>query len=164
MVNYKDIGLSNQVEMMQKALKEGYAIPGYNMNNMEQMQAILTDCVKSQSPVILQVSKGARNYANETILRYMAQGGVQFAKELAEKEGLKQIPISLNLDHGDSFELCKSCIATGFSAVMIDRSKLPLDENITQYDLVGEAITDLPSDCPSLMAIQNLVKTHLLNN
>ncbi|MFX0101146.1 MAG: class II fructose-bisphosphate aldolase [Candidatus Hodarchaeota archaeon] len=130
MVNYKEIGLSNQVEMMQKALKEGYAIPGYNMNNMEQMQAILTACVKSQSPVILQVSKGARDYANETILRYMAQGGVQFAKELAEKEGLKEIPISLNLDHGDSYELCKSCIDTGFSAVMIDRSKLPLDENI----------------------------------
>ncbi|MHA1791234.1 MAG: class II fructose-bisphosphate aldolase [Promethearchaeota archaeon] len=130
MVHYTELGLSDQVKMLHDALKGGYAIPGYNMNNMEQMQAILTACVKSQSPVILQVSKGARNYANETILRYMAQGGVQFAKELAESLGLKEIPISLNLDHGDTFELCKSCIDAGFSAVMIDRSKDPLEKNI----------------------------------
>ncbi|MHA1371485.1 MAG: class II fructose-bisphosphate aldolase [Promethearchaeota archaeon] len=130
MVHYTDIGLSNQVEMMQKALKGGYAIPGYNFNNMEQLQAIIMACVKSQSPVILQVSKGARKYANQTLLRYMAEGAVEYMKEFAEQNNLKPIPISLNLDHGDSFELCKSCIDLGFSAVMIDRSHDPLEKNI----------------------------------
>ena len=130
MVHYSEIGLSDQREMMQVALKGKYAIPGYNMNNMEQMQAIITACVKSQSPLILQVSKGARNYANETILRYMAEGGVQFANEMADDLGLKQIPISLNLDHGGDFEICKSCIDSGFSSVMIDRSHDPLEKNI----------------------------------
>ncbi|MBD3185860.1 class II fructose-1,6-bisphosphate aldolase [Candidatus Bathyarchaeota archaeon] len=130
MVHYSDIGLSNQVDMMHQALEGKYAIPGYNMNNMEQMQAILTACVKSQSPLILQVSKGAREYANETILRYMAQGGVEYANEMADELGLNPIPISLNLDHGSSFELCKSCIDSGFSAVMIDRSQDSIEENI----------------------------------
>ncbi|MHA1680672.1 MAG: class II fructose-bisphosphate aldolase [Promethearchaeota archaeon] len=129
-VNYKELGLSNQVDMMQSALKGKYAIPGYNFNNMEQLQAILTACVKSQSPLILQVSKGARQYANETLLRYMAQGGVEFANKMADDEGLKRIPISLNLDHGGDFEICKSCIDSGFSAVMIDRSHDPLEKNI----------------------------------
>ena len=79
-----------------------------------------------KSPVILQVSKGARNYANQTLLRYMAQGAVEYAKEL----GCNHPEICLHLDHGDSFELCKSCVDFGFSSVMIDGSSLPYDENV----------------------------------
>lgn len=104
--------------------------PAYNFNNMEQLQAIVVACANAQSPVILQVSKGARNYANQTLLRWMGQGAVEFMKELAESKKLKQIPVCLHLDHGDSFELCKSCIDHGFSSVMIDGSHLPYEENI----------------------------------
>jgi fructose-bisphosphate aldolase class II len=92
---------------------------------MEQMQAIVSACVETKSPVILQVSSGARKYANQTLLRYMAQGAVQYAKELGY-----EIPIVLHLDHGDSFELCKDCIDSGFSSVMIDGSHLPYEENV----------------------------------
>ena len=73
MVNYKDLGLVNTREMFAKAIKGGYAIPAFNFNNMEQMQAIIKAAVETKSPVILQVSKGARQYANATLLRYMAQ-------------------------------------------------------------------------------------------
>ena len=80
MVNYKDLGLVNTREMFAKAIKGGYAIPAFNFNNMEQMQAIIKAAVETKSPVILQVSKGARQYANATLLRYMAQGAVEYAK------------------------------------------------------------------------------------
>ena len=133
MVSYKELGLVNSREIFAKAVKGGYAIPAFNFNNMEQMQAIIQACVETKSPVILQVSKGARNYANQTILRYMAQGGVEYAKELG-----CAIPIVLHLDHGDSFELCKSCVETGFSSVMIDGSKLPYDENVALTKQVVE--------------------------
>ena len=125
MVSYKDLGLVNSREMFAKAIEGGYAIPAFNFNNMEQMQAIIQACVETSSPVILQASSGARKYANQTILRYMAQGAVEYAKELG-----KNIPIVLHLDHGDTFELCKSCIDMGFSSVMIDGSSLPYDENV----------------------------------
>ena len=125
MVNYKELGLVNSKELFAKAIKGGYAIPAFNFNNMEQMQAIISACVETKSPVILQVSSGARNYANQTLLRYMAQGAVQYAKELGY-----EIPIVLHLDHGDSFELCKDCIDSGFSSVMIDGSHLPYEENV----------------------------------
>ena len=125
MVSYKDLGLVNTRDMFAKAIKGGYAIPAFNFNNMEQMQAIIQACVEASSPVILQVSAGARKYANQTLLRYMAQGAVEYAKELG-----KNIPIVLHLDHGNSFELCKSCIDMGFSSVMIDGSHLPYDENV----------------------------------
>ncbi len=128
MVSYKELGLVNTKEMFAKAIKGGYAIPGYNFNNMEQLQAIIGACVETESPVILQVSKGARAYANETLLRYMAEGAVEYAKEL-HPEG-KSIPIALHLDHGDSFEVCKSCIDMGFSSVMYDGSQLSFEENI----------------------------------
>lgn len=124
MVSYKELGLVNSREMFKKAVDGGYAIPAFNFNNMEQMQAIISACVETKSPVILQISKGARQYANQTILRYMAQGGVEYAKELGFP-----VPIVLHLDHGDSFELCKNCIEFGFSSVMIDGSKLPYEEN-----------------------------------
>ena len=125
MVSYKELGLVNTREMFAKAIEGGYAIPAFNFNNMEQMQAIIQACVEASSPVILQVSAGARKYANQTLLRYMAQGAVEYAKELG-----KNIPIVLHLDHGNSFELCKDCIDMGFSSVMIDGSALPYDENV----------------------------------
>lgn len=127
MVSYKELGLVNTREMFAKAIKGGYAIPAFNFNNMEQLQAIISACVEANSPVILQVSAGARKYANQTLLRYMAQGAVEYAKEL---NGGKGIPITLHLDHGNSFELCKSCIDMGFSSVMIDGSHFPYEENI----------------------------------
>ena len=128
MVDYKSLGLVNTRELFAKAVKGGYAIPAYNFNNMEQLQAIIQACTEKESPVILQVSKGARNYANQTLLRYMAQGAVEYSREISNGKG--PVPICLHLDHGDSFELCKSCIDFGFSSVMIDGSHLPYEENV----------------------------------
>jgi fructose-bisphosphate aldolase class II len=124
-VSYKDLGLVNSRDIFSKAVSGGYAIPAYNFNNLEQLQAIVTACVETRSPVIIQVSKGARNYANETMLRFMATGAVAMARDLGA-----EIPIVLHLDHGDSFELCKSCIDSGFSSVMIDGSHLSYDDNV----------------------------------
>ena len=145
MVSYKELGLVNTREMFAKAVDGGYAIPAFNFNNMEQLQAIIQASAETKSPVILQVSKGARNYANATLLRYMAEGAVAYAKEL----GWEHPQICLHLDHGDSFETCKSCVDTGFSSVMIDASSLPYEENIAltkkvveyahQYDVTVEA-------------------------
>ena len=125
MVSYKELGLVNSREIFKKAFEGKYAIPAFNFNNMEQMQAIVQACVEESSPVILQVSSGARKYANQTLLRYMAQGAVEYAKELG-----KNIPIVLHLDHGSDFELCKSCIDMGFSSVMIDGSHHAYDKNV----------------------------------
>jgi len=111
-VSYKELGLVNTKEMFARAVKDGFAVPAFNFNNMEQMQAIITACVQAKSPVILQVSRGARAYANQTLLRYMAQGAVEYAKEISP-DG-KGIPIALNLDHGDSYELVVDCIACWF--------------------------------------------------
>ncbi|UOD35298.1 class II fructose-1,6-bisphosphate aldolase [Deferribacteraceae bacterium V6Fe1] len=124
-VSYKELGLVNTREMFRKAMEGKYAIPAYNFNNLEQLQAIIQACVETKSPVILQVSKGAREYANATMLRYMALGATKLAEELGYN-----IPIALHLDHGDSFEICKSCVDSGFSSVMIDGSHLPFEENI----------------------------------
>ena len=126
MINYKDLGLVNTREMFKRAVDGGYAIPAFNFNTMEQMQAIVQAAVETKSPVIMQVSKGARKYANPTILRYMAEGAVAYAKEL----GCEHPEIVLHLDHGDSFETCKDCIDMGFSSVMFDGSALPYEENI----------------------------------
>ena len=134
MVNYKDLGLVNTRDMFARAVKGGYAIPAFNFNNMEQLQAIIKAAATQKSPVILQVSKGAREYANPTLLRYMAQGAVAYAKEL----GCEHPEISLHLDHGDSFETCKSCVDSGFSSVMIDASALPFEENIALTKKVVE--------------------------
>ncbi|HPN32206.1 MAG TPA: class II fructose-1,6-bisphosphate aldolase [bacterium] len=122
---YKKLGLVNTKKMFKKAMKEGYAVPAYNFNNMEQLQAIITACIETKSPVILQVSKGAREYANQTLLRYMAMGATAIIKDAGS-----DIPVALHLDHGDSFDLCVSCIKSGFSSVMIDGSHLPFEENI----------------------------------
>ena len=122
---YEELGLVNTREVFKKAMEGGYAIPAYNFNNMEQLQAIMIGCAESKSPVILQVSKGAREYANQTLLRYMAMGAVKMVREMGSN-----IPVTLHLDHGDSFETCKSCIEFGFSSVMIDGSHLPYEGNI----------------------------------
>ncbi|HHT08959.1 MAG: class II fructose-1,6-bisphosphate aldolase [Atribacterota bacterium] len=125
-VSFKELGLVNTRGMFEKAMKGGYAVPAYNFNNMEQLQAIINACVECNSPVILQISKGARQYANQTLLRYMVPGAVEMAREAGSN-----IPIALNLDHGDSYELAKSCVDFGFSNVMIDGSSLPYEENVT---------------------------------
>ncbi len=144
-VSFKELGLVNTREMFKRAVNGGYAIPAFNFNNLEQLQAIITASSELKSPVILQVSKGARNYANPTLLRYMAEGAVAFAKEL----GCAHPEIALHLDHGDSFELVKDCVDMGFSSVMIDASSKPFEENIEltkkcvdyahQFDVTVEA-------------------------
>ncbi|MDD2559405.1 MAG: class II fructose-1,6-bisphosphate aldolase [Bacteroidales bacterium] len=134
MVSYKELGLVNSREMFKKAVDGQYAIAAFNFNNMEQMQAIIQAAVETRSPVILQVSSGARKYANQTLLRYMAQGAVEYAKEL----GLEQPQIVLHLDHGDTFELCKSCVDMGFSSVMIDGSHHSYEDNIALTKKVVE--------------------------
>ncbi len=133
MILYKDLGLVNSKEIFEKAMDGNYAIPAFNFNNMEQMQAIIMACVETKSPVILQVSNGARQYANKTLLRHMAQGAVEYAKELGA-----DIPIVLHLDHGDTFELCKSCIDFGFSSVMIDGSHHSYEDNVALTKKVVE--------------------------
>ena len=132
-VSYKELGFVNTKEMFAKAMKEGYAVPAYNFNNMEQLQAIITACTESRSPVILQVSKGARNYADATLLRWMGRGAIEMMKKMGDA-----VPVALHLDHGDSFELCKDCIDSGFSSVMIDGSHLPYEENIALTKKVVE--------------------------
>lgn len=125
MTSYKELGLVNSKELFAKAVSGGYAIPAFNFNNLEQLQAIIGACVETKSPVILQVSSGARKYANQTLLKHLAKGAVDYAKELGYA-----IPIVLHLDHGDTFELCKSCIESGFSSVMIDGSHHSYEKNI----------------------------------
>ncbi len=131
--SFKDLGLSNTKEMFEKAVAGGYAVPAYNFNNLEQLQAIVQACVETKSPVILQVSSGARKYANSNLLRNMAKGAVEYAKELG-----CEIPIALHLDHGDTFELCKDCIDNGFSSVMIDGSHHSFEDNIALTKKVVE--------------------------
>jgi fructose-bisphosphate aldolase class II len=133
MTHYTELGLSNSKDIFAKAVNGGYAIPAFNFNNLEQLQAIVQACVETKSPVIIQVSSGARKYANQTMLRFLAQGAVEYAKELG-----CNIPIVLHLDHGDSFELCKSCIDSGFSSVMIDGSHLSYEDNIALTKKVVE--------------------------
>ncbi|MFA4843849.1 MAG: class II fructose-bisphosphate aldolase [Candidatus Margulisiibacteriota bacterium] len=123
---YEELGLVNTREMFKKAMAGKYAVPAYNFNNMEQLQAIIGGCAESNSPVIIQVSSGARKYANQTLLRYMAQGAI----EMCRKDLKSNIPVCLHLDHGDTFELCKSCIDFGFSSVMIDGSSHTYEDNI----------------------------------
>jgi fructose-bisphosphate aldolase class II len=133
MHSFKDLGLSNTKEMYSKAIKGQYAIPGYNFNNMEQLQAIITACIDTKSPVILQVSSGARKYANQILLRHMAMGAMEIVKTAGSN-----IPVALHLDHGDTYELCVSCIESGFSSVMIDGSAHSFADNIALTKKVVE--------------------------
>ncbi|MGD0835309.1 MAG: class II fructose-bisphosphate aldolase [Polyangia bacterium] len=130
---YKAIGLVNTRSMFNAAMAGKFAIPAYNFNNMEQLQAIVNGCVESDSPFILQVSSGARKYADQTLLRWMAQGALEMIKARGSK-----LKFALHLDHGDTFELCKSCIETGFSSVMIDGSHHPYEKNIEETRKVVE--------------------------
>ena len=107
-------------EMFEKAYKGGYAVGAFNINNMEIIQAITEACAEDHSPVILQVSAGARKYAKHAYLMALAKAAV-------EDTG---IDLALHLDHGADFEICKSCIDGGFSSVMIDGSKYSFDENV----------------------------------
>ncbi|MBC3514954.1 class II fructose-1,6-bisphosphate aldolase [Neobittarella massiliensis] len=131
--------LVNTREMFKKAYEGGYAIGAFNVNNMEIVQGITEACKELQAPVILQVSAGARKYANHTYLTKLVEAAVI-------ETG---VPIALHLDHGNSFELCKSCIDGGFTSVMIDGSHLPYEENVAlakkvadyahQFDVTVEA-------------------------
>ena len=113
--------LVTTTEMFKKAYEGGYAIGAFNVNNMEIVQGITEACAETKSPVILQVSKGARAYANHTYLTKLVEAAVIENPE---------IPIALHLDHGPDFATCKSCIDGGFTSVMIDGSSLPFEENV----------------------------------
>jgi fructose-bisphosphate aldolase class II len=123
------MALVNTIDMFKKAYEGHYAIGAFNINNMEQIQGIVEACKDLKSPVILQVSRGARKYANPAYLQKMVEAAVYTAPE---------IPICLHLDHGDSFETCKDCIDWGFTSVMIDGSSLPYEENIALTKKVCE--------------------------
>jgi len=138
MTSYKELGFVNTKDMFKKAYEGKYAIPAYNFNNMEQIQAIVLACLETQSPVILQVSAGARKYADADMLRGMAKGAVDMMKRVAKEKGLKEIPMTLHLDHGANFDICKDCIDSGFSSVMIDGSALPYENNVVETKKVVE--------------------------
>ena len=123
-IHFSDLGLVNTKSMFAKAMKEKYAVPAYNFNNLEQLQAIVSGCVKTKSAVILQVSGSARNYIGTSFLPHMAAGARAMADELEAT-----IPIALHLDHGNSLELARECIDSGFSSVMIDASHHSFEEN-----------------------------------
>lgn len=136
-IHYTELGLVNTKAMFQQALTERFAVPAYNFNNMEQLQAIITGCAKSASPVILQVSGSARSYIGTAFLPHMAAAAVDLAKEV----GLA-IPIALHLDHGANFELAKDCIDSGFSSVMIDASSQSFEDNVAVTRKVVEYAHD----------------------
>ena len=112
--------LTHTKELFAKALKGKYALGAFNVNNMELLQAIIEACEEEKAPVMLQISKGARQYANPVYLKKLIEGAVS----------LSNIPIAVHLDHGDTFELCKDCIDEGFTSVMIDASHEPFDKNV----------------------------------
>jgi fructose-bisphosphate aldolase class II len=124
----QDMALVTTTEMFKKAYDGGYAIGAFNVNNMEIVQGITEAAGELKSPVILQVSKGARAYANHTYLVKLVEAAVQET----------DIPIALHLDHGPDFETCKSCIDGGFTSVMIDFSSHPYEENIKETKRVVE--------------------------
>ena len=147
------MALVTTTEMFKKAYHGGYAIGAFNVNNMEIVQAITEACREEKAPVILQVSKGARAYANHTYLVKLVEAAVIECPE---------IPICLHLDHGDSFETCKSCIDGGFTSVMIDASSKPFAENIEITKRVVEYAHDhgvvVEAELGSLSGIEDDVK------
>ncbi len=112
--------LTHTKELFAKALKGKYALGAFNVNNMELLQAIVEACEEEKAPVMLQISKGARGYANPVYLKKLIEAAVS----------LSNIPIAVHLDHGDSFDLCKDCIDEGFTSVMIDASHEPFEKNV----------------------------------
>ena len=127
------MSLVTSKEMFKKAYHGGYAIGAFNVNNMETIQGIIEAVKETRSPVILQVSMGARKYANIIYLKKLIEAAVIDAPE---------IPICMHLDHGDSFEICKQCVDDGFTSVMIDASALPFKENIERSKAVVEYAHD----------------------
>ena len=133
--------LVTTTEMFKKAYEGGYAIGAFNVNNMEIIQGIVEAATEEKAPLILQVSAGARKYANTVYLKKMVEAAV-------ETSGL---PIALHLDHGDSFALCKDCVDSGFTSVMIDASAHPFAENIsTNAKITAKAATKMPSHALNL--------------
>ena len=120
--------LVTTTEMFKKAYEGGYAVGAFNVNNMEIVQGIVDAAKEEQSPLILQVSAGARKYAKHIYLVKLVEAALEDSN----------LPIALHLDHGDSFETCKSCVDFGFSSVMIDGSALPYEENIALTKKVVE--------------------------
>jgi fructose-bisphosphate aldolase class II len=112
--------LTHTRDLFAKALKGKYAIGAFNVNNLELVQAIVEACEEEKAPVILQISRGARQYANPVYLKKLVEAAV----------GLSTIPVAVHLDHGDTFELCKECIDEGFTSVMIDASHEPFEKNV----------------------------------
>lgn len=144
--------LVNTKEMFKKAYEGGYAIGAFNVNNMEIVQGIVEACKELNSPVILQASGGARKYAHSAYLTHMVQAAV-------EETGL---PIALHLDHGASFELCKDCIDSGFTSVMIDGSHLDYEENVAMtkkvVDYAHERNVTVEGELGQLAGIEDDVK------
>jgi len=130
MLSYKKLGFVNTRALFKKALSGGYAVPAYNFNNLEGLQAIVLACLESQSPVILQASKSACNYVDQSILPHLVYGAVLMMKRVAKEKKLKPIPVVLHLDHGPDFKMVKQCIDSGFSSVMIDGSSLKYKDNV----------------------------------
>ncbi len=122
---YKELGLVNTRDMFHQAMAGRYAVPAYNFNNLEQLEAIIIGCVQSKSPVILQCSGSARKYMHEAMVPHLVNGAMEMVKALGAS-----IPVALHLDHGDTLELAESCIDSGFSSVMIDGSHHPFEENV----------------------------------
>ncbi len=132
------MAIVTSTEMFKKAYAGGYAIGAFNVNNMEIIQGITAAAIQERAPLILQVSKGARAYANHIYLMKLIEAAIEDAEQNAGFD----LPICVHLDHGDSFELCKSCIDGGFTSVMIDKSGLPLKENIAITKQVVEYAHD----------------------
>lgn len=141
-------------EMFKKALEGKYAIGAYNVNNMELLQAIAEAAEETKSPIILQVSAGARKYANQTYLVKLVEAAL----------ATTTIPIALHLDHGADFEICKDCIDGGFSSVMIDGSRFPLEENIALTKKVVEYAhargVSVEGELGKLAGVEDEVKVH----
>lgn len=131
--NYRELGLVNTKEMFKKANENGYAVPAFNFNNLEQVLAIVEACAETGSPVILQCSKEVIDYIGITMIPLIAKGAVDYIKSLGA-----EIPVALHLDHGSNFEIVKKCIDIGFSSVMFDGSHYPFDENIAKTKKIVE--------------------------
>jgi len=128
--------------MLKKAYEGGYAVGGFSINNMEMIQGVIAAGKKTNSPMILQVSQGARKYADLTYLQNMASAITHLKNIASAIAGDCGLPIALHLDHGDSFEVCKECVDCGFTSVMIDGSHLPLEENIALTKRVADYAHD----------------------
>ncbi|MCD7792336.1 MAG: class II fructose-1,6-bisphosphate aldolase [Oscillospiraceae bacterium] len=152
------MSLVTSKEMFEKAYSGGYAIGAFNVNNMEIIQGITEAAVEERAPLILQVSKGARSYARHIYLMKLIEAAVIDAEESAGFD----LPICVHLDHGDSFDLCKSCIDGGFTSVMIDMSSKPFEENIAVTKQVVEYAHDhgvvVEAELGTLAGVEDEVK------